>query len=59
MKPETRNGGAHIDTDIPQPTDFDDILDTSLFYFEWVAFAASAFMLAMAVVSVFIHVGVI
>jgi len=58
MKPEIRNGGAHIDTDIPQPTDFDSV-DTAIFYFEVTVFVAAAFMLAAAGVASLFYFGVI
>ena len=59
MKPETRNGAAHIDTDIPQPTDFDESIDPGLFYLELGVFIIAALMLVMAGLSGLIYVGVI
>ena len=58
MKPETRNGGARIDTDIPQPTDSDDI-DPGLFYLKLGVSIIAALMLVMAGLSGLIYVGVI
>ena len=58
MKPEIRNGGAHIDTDISSPNEFDAI-DTVFLYSELGVLIVAILLLIMAGLSGLIYVGVI